>query len=206
MKNVLLIALSLFVSVSTLSAAPEGKHAWKAPVEQKYLAGAVPVVDGKVAFTRTIELPAALNGKADAAYESAKSWLTAYYNNGGEDMVARKSVLTDAAAHHFAVELAQYIYFVKSSLVTDRTKIFYTIDVKIEGSKAVLTVSDISYRYDEERAAEDFTAEQQIVDAVAIKKNGKKLFPNYGKFRTQTIDLVDALADSLKAYLASGNQ
>lgn len=201
MKNVLLIALSLLVSFSTLNAAPKEKHAWKAPVAEKYLVGAVPVVDGKVVITRAIELPAALAGQTDTAYEAAKAWLTHYYNEAGENMIARKSVLTDATAHHFAVEMAQYIYFVRTVLVTDFSKIFYTIDIKIDANNILLSVSNISYRYDEERNPMQFTAEEQITDQVALKNGGKKFYPNYGKFRTQTIDTIDELAASLSEYL-----
>lgn len=174
------------------------KAAWKTPVEEKYLAGAVPTVDGKVVFSRTIEL--SKDADLDKAFTSGKQWVANTLSKDPQ-AISRRSINIDPAAHCFALHIEQWITFTNKKLALDRTRVYYTLNVKMEDTKVMLTFSDITYLYEEERTPQELTAEEQITDEAALQKNGKSFYRTYGKFRTGTIDMVDAVTESLAEAL-----
>lgn len=202
MKKLLAFFAVLFMAASlsaqVFSNEPGTKSPWKKPVDEKYLAGAVPEVNGKVVFTRTVELQGAMTD-TEKALEKAKLWVSTQLS-AHPDIIARKNQGIDHASHSFKLDVAQWLVFTNAVLSLDRTKCFYTLQVAIQPGKATLTVSDIHYLYEEEREPRELTAEQQITDKAAIKK-GKSFYPEFGKFRVRTIQMVDSLEESFQNYM-----
>jgi len=170
---------------------------WNKPVDEKYLAGAVPTVDGKVVFTRTFTLSENSTKQADLVFKEAKAWIGNQLNVN-EDMISRKAVSVDSVKHEFTLHVEQWLIFTDKALSLDRTRIYYKLDYKINGNQVTMTVSDIHYLYEEERTPTRLTAENQITDKISIKKNGKTFYPFFGKFRVRTIQMVDKLEEGFK--------
>lgn len=197
-RTLLLLAIFCMVFSASAQLIKQGSKApWKKPVAEKYLAGAVPVVDGVVVFSRTVDLPAALAANHDEAFETTKRWIANGFAQS-QQPISRKSNEVNAEKRFFSLQIEQWLTFTDKVLNLDRSRIYYTLDVFIDGNKAYLTIYGISYLYEEEREAMKMTAEEQITDAVALKKGGKTLYPEYGKFRVCTIQMVDNITASLQ--------
>lgn len=193
-----LLTLACTIFAASAQLIKEGERApWKKPVVAQFLQGAVPVVDGKVLFTRTIEISDAKAANLDQTFEMAKHWVSNQFGSN-PDMLSRKSIDVNASAHTFTLQVEQWLVFTNMAWSLDRSRIYYTMNVTMQGNKATLTFSDITYLYEEERAPTKLTAEEQIIDEVCLKKNGKTFFPTYGKFRVRTIQMVDSIAQSLQ--------
>lgn len=193
MKNVI-IALLLALTCCTVQAQLIKE---KAPIESKYLAGAVPVVDGKVTFSRELQTQAPLSKKE--AYKALSSWIAMYFNNA--DVLRRTNIGSNADEGHIEIGIVQYITFRSSTFVLDRTQIIYHLSIDINQSKVNVKMDEISYFYEEERAPTKYTAEEWITDEVSLnrKKNGFNRFQ--GKFRIKTIDLFDNLCNEISSAL-----
>lgn len=167
--------------------------AQKGPVDQKYLAGAVPVIDNHVVFSQTIEVSNGLS--ADSLYRKAMRWVGNFYK--GDDVISRKSLQSQPENHFFSVGINENLYFKRKALVTDWTTAIYELDIKISGNKVSVSMQNLSFTYENQH----FAAEQYITDEIALKKDGKSFFRNYGKFRTKSIDRFEEICDSLHLFL-----
>lgn len=172
----------------------------KEPVDPKYLAGAVPVVDGKVTFSRDIEFKSSL--PADSLYHLLARWTGGYFS-ANPDVLMRKNINSSLADHRVEVGVVQYLTFKKSALVLDRTQIIYALTMQIAEGKVTVKMSDISYYYEEDRVPEKFKAEEWITDKMALNKKMTRYVHGHGKFREKTIDLFDNLAADVKFFLES---
>lgn len=165
--------------------------------DQKYLAGAVPVVDGRVQFTKEIEAP----GKdANQIYDIILKYMqkmTKEPNQLGQSRI----VLEDAANHEICGTYQEWLVFKNKPLVLDRTRFFYNLMAKCENGKAKLTLTRIYYLYDEERLAQKYQAEEWITDEYGLKKNKNKLSRVTGKFRKKTIDRKDYIFNKIESLL-----
>ncbi len=165
-------------------------------VEAKYLAGAVPVKDGHVVFSRSIALPDGLD--ADDAYKKALAWVGEFYKH--EDVLTRKNNNSNIEEHLVSAGIVEYLTFKRKALVLDRTQIIYMLDIKVNGKVLDVRMYNISYYYDEERDKLHYAAENLITDDKALNKKGTKLFAgDYKKFRMKTIDHFDAICNSIAA-------
>ena len=76
----------------------------------------------------------------------------------------------------------------------DRTRFIYQIQAQAEGNRVKLSISQISYYYNEDGEGKNgvyYKGEEWISDKEAINKKGTKLYPRSGKFRIKTIDRVE---------------
>ena len=130
--------------------------------------GAVPEVDGKIVFSYDIDVP----GKtAQEIYDLAYVAL---------DMIAAR--------------YREWLEFSKSFIALDRTEFSYTMIAKCYDNKLHLTLSRISYNYEEGRSTGlKTTAEKWISDKQAVNKKRTKLIPGTAKFRKKTIDRKNAI-------------
>ncbi|MBQ9677163.1 MAG: DUF4468 domain-containing protein [Prevotella sp.] len=163
---------------------------------QKYLQGAVPVVDGKVVFSRTFEAP----GKT--AFE--------LYNIIGkflQDMTKESNQLNseivkaDTTDYELGARYEEWLVFQSNVISLDRTRFYYVLKASCQDGKVVVEMSHIKYLYEEQRKAQRYKAEDWITDKVAVNKKNTKLLPLTGKFRRKTIDRKDYLFNKIEGLL-----
>ena len=164
--------------------------------DQKYLRGAVPEVDGKVVFTKTIEAP----GKnADQIYDIVLQYMQKMV--GEKNQINSRVVVDDKAGHVAGVGIEEWLVFKSAALSLDRTRFLYSLKAECADGRVVLTLAHIRYLYEENRKPERLKAEEWITDQVAVNKKNTRLFPGSGKFRRKTIDRKDYLFNKIESLL-----
>ncbi len=165
--------------------------------DQKYLAGAVPVIDGKVQFTKEISAP----GKSAAQiYDIILKYFTQLTKEDNQ-LEQSRIVGKDSINHSVAGSYQEWLVFKNKPLVLDRTRFMYTLTAQCEDGKATITMRRIYYYYDEERDPQTYLAEEWITDEYGLKKNKQKLSRVSGKFRRKTIDRKDYLFNKIANLL-----
>lgn len=153
----------------------------------KYLSGAVPVVDGRVTFTRTLTLPGM---SRQAVYDVMLKWMNermaANHNNS---RVAYKN----PEKGEIVAIANEWLVFSSSVLSLDRTDIAYQMVADCQDGKCKLTLGRI--RYDYRDGEEKYTAEEWITDRVALNKKQTKLVIGLRKWRVKTVDFVNQMFD-----------
>lgn len=152
--------------------------------DSKYLAGAVPEVDGKVVFSKEFSIPGM---SQDEIYERMLKWMTGLLK---ENKNNSRVVYADKAAGTIAGIGEQWIVFSSSALSLDRTLINYQITVNCKPSGCVMEIEKIRYTY---REKEKYTAEEWITDKYALNKAKTKLVRGLAKWRRKTVDFADNL-------------
>lgn len=165
--------------------------------DAKYLAGAVPTVDGKVVFSTTLDAPGKSAGEI---YAILKKYMLRMTKEKNQFETSSLSV-QDSVSHTLAGVYQEWLVFKNSSLSLDRTRFKYTLIADCKDGKANVTISRISYLYEEERSPQKFTAEEWITDENALRKNKQKLLPVSGKFRRKTVDRKDYLFNKMQNLL-----
>lgn len=160
--------------------------------DSKYLAGAVPVVDGKVVFSRTFNLAGA---QQDAIYDRMLDWATQRMKQNGNNS---RVVYTDKEKGSIAAIGEEYIVFKSSALSLDRTIVNYQLTVDAQPDKCLVEIEKIRYAYQDN---ERYSAEEWITDEVALNKAKTKLNRGIAKFRTKTVDFAEDIFDSAEAAL-----
>ena len=194
MKNILLTLL-LLLGVCTASAQLIKE---KAPVEMKYLAGAVPVVDGKVTFS--CDIPVRCKMSQDTLFLHIHRWLSNTYNMRGVLKYADLGSNREQKVHIVGVN--EYIVFKQKAFVLDRSQMIYRLSIQQEKDNLHVIMTDITYYYEEERDPVKLTAEEWITDENALSEDKRDLKRGHGKFRIQTIDLFDEITSYLASFMA----
>ena len=163
--------------------------------DSKYLAGAVPEVNGKVVFTREFSVPG-MSG--EEIFGRAKAWLDARLKKNGN---TSRIVLTEEANKRVVGTGDEWIVFSSTVLALDRTRITYQLLVNCEAEKCALEVSKVRFIYRD--GEEKYAAEEWIVDKYALNKDKTKLVKGLAKWRRKTVDFVDELSDELAQALGS---
>ena len=166
--------------------------------DSKYLAGAVPEVDGKVVFSKEFSIPGL---SQDEVYDRMMKWISARLalneNNSRVVYSEKEKGLIVGTGD-------EWIVFSSSALSLDRTKIFYQLSVVCQPEKCTLEVEKIRFNYREGK--EKYTAEEWITDKYALNKAQTKLVRGLAKWRRKTVDFVDGLclgaAEALSASTA----
>lgn len=158
--------------------------------QEKYLRGAVPEVNGKVTFSRTIEAPMR---SREEIFQTAQQWAEQEFT--GNDELKSRILYTNASKGELACLGEEYLVFADKAFSLDRAKITYQMNLGISDGKCEAKIISIRYAYE----GENLTAENTITDAYALYKNKNKLIRQPGKFRTYTIDLVERLFSGLQA-------
>ena len=156
----------------------------------KYLAGAVPEVNGKVVFSDTLQLPGMTTAQI---YDQILIWANANYNTK-ESRVAYSNKDEAIVANRGKSELL----FSSSALSVDRAHVNYQLNIFALENACRIEMRSINYEYNvsHKRTPEKYLAENWITDKEAL--NGKdKLYRHNGKFRTMTIDLFDDICNSI---------
>ncbi len=163
----------------------------------KYLRGAVPEVDGKVVFSKTIDIP----GKnAEQIYTIVKGYMKKMQRE--KNQINNMLFLDDSISHkEIAGRYEEWLVFKKNAITLDQTRFYYVLSTKIQNEKIVLSLSHISYFYEENRDPQRIKAEEYITDKEAVNKKNTKLYPIVGKFRRKTIDRKDFLFNKIESLL-----
>ena len=205
MKNILMLLLTLMPLTLWAQA-----NTWERPEEEtedvvqtqktnpdeKYLKGAVPEVDGKVVFSKTIEAP----GKsADEILSIVKKYM--------EKMTREKNQINsqifndDNKKYEIVGQYEEWLVFRSNAIMLDQTRLYYILTAQCENGKVNLTISRIQYLYEENRKPQRIKAEEWITDKEAVNKKNTRLYPISGKFRRKTIDRKDFLFNKFESLL-----
>ena len=194
------IAIMMCVPMLTMA-----QNTWEMENEQgvtvnpdsKYLAGAVPVVDGRVVFKTEISAP----GKSkEQIYDILLKYMTQLTKEKNQFEQSRL-IVKDSIRYTLGGSYQEWLVFKNKPLVLDRTRFMYTITAQCENGKAVIAMSRIYYLYDEERNPQTYKAEEWITDEYGLKKSKEKLSKVTGKFRRKTIDRKDFLFGKFASLL-----
>lgn len=204
MKKILMFMLA-FVPVTMWAQ----DNTWERPEEEevevkeqktnpdaKYLRGAVPEVDGKVVFSKTIEAP----GKSAADIFRT---IRAYMQKMGREknQINNQFLVNDSTKYELGGNYEEWLVFKKTALVLDQTRFMYVLEAHCQDGKVVVTLSHIRYLYEEQRDPQRLKAEGWITDNDAVNKKNTKLYPRTGKFRRKTIDRKDFLFNKIESLL-----
>lgn len=164
----------------------------------KYMAGAVPVVDGKVVFTRTLSLP---GESQQHIFNLALKWAQEHFTP--QDDFQSKVLMSDAPSGQIVCLGQQYLVFTDKALSLDRSLITYQMYLTCSPDKCEAKIAGIRYAYNMGGVEQIIPAEDQITDEQTINTKKGKLYKSTGKFRIHTIDLADQLFASLEKALGS---
>jgi len=195
----------IFAMMMCLPLSMMAQNTWEMPdaaektsnPDQKYLVGAVPVVDGKVTFHKVFEAP----GKsADQVYDIVKTYMAKMVKEPNQ-LEQSRIVITDSIKHEVVASFQEWLVFKSTALVLDRTRLMYHLIANCEDGKADITMTRIYYLYEEERDPQTFKAEEWITDEEGLNRKKTKLARVSGKFRRKTIDRKDYLFDKFSSLL-----
>lgn len=166
--------------------------------DAKYLAGAVPEVNGEVVWTMSLNVP----GKdAETLYQEMLQYMTDMTkeeNQSEQSMVS----LVNKSEHIIVAHFNEWLVFQDTFLSLDRTHFVYTIVTTCSDNKVDVKLFRISYIYEESRGSKNvYKAEDWITDKYALNKKGTKLAKITGKFRRKTIDRKDYIFNSISGLL-----
>lgn len=165
----------------------------KSETDIRYMAGAVPEVNGKVVLTRTVEVPAGLTQQE--VMNRVDAWLVRCTK---DERMHYNQRLPKAANNELQHSYSMELTFSKSFLAHDFAELAYVLAVRYEGGQLIMEMSHINYKYNENNKLNKYTAEEMIVDKYALNKKKTKLIFGFKKFRMKTIDLLDELQISLQ--------
>ncbi|GAB6008499.1 DUF4468 domain-containing protein [Dysgonomonas reticulitermitis] len=163
--------------------------------QNKYLAGAVPEVGGKVVFEKSVTVKQLIDD--DRFFSLMDKWAQENYKSEGD--LNNRVLLSDPQSRTIACGGEKYLVFKKSALVLDQAKMTYQLLMKVGNGKCDVTARGIKYDYSDSKDLQP--AEQMITDKIALNKKGDKLNRYYDKFRTQTIDSISSIFRSIDVYL-----
>lgn len=162
-------------------------------VDPKYLAGAVPEVNGEVVFTLDKDVPGM---SADSIYDKVYAVISEIVDEGkgsGLQPQARIAAV-NKAEHTIAARVKEWLVFTSNFISLDRTEFNYTLIARAKDGHVNVKMERISYAYEMNRkdaAGMKEKAEDWITDKHALNKKQTKLSPLSGKFRRKTIDRKD---------------
>lgn len=170
----------------------------------KYLAGAVPEIDGHVVFTLDKDVPGM---SADHIYNKVYAVMQDVVNETKDKELAPESRIAavNKTEHSIAARIKEWLVFSSNFISLDRTEFNYTLVARISNGRVSMTLERINYAYETKRGSNQglrVKAEDWITDKEAISKNGLKLRKANGKFRQKTIDRKDNIFGRICKALA----
>ena len=166
--------------------------------DPKYGVGAVKEENGKVVFNYDLSC----DKDSESAYKIVEAWMRGRFVKPA--VVESKIVRNSKEKGIISINSTETIVFKNTALVTDFTKIIYTMTVSVQEDGCKVSFTDISYAYNENRdgvVATFFPAEDWITDKEAMNKKQTKFLKKTGKFRVCTIDLFANISNALQKTL-----
>lgn len=163
-----------------------------AQTDERYLAGAVPVKEGKVIFSKEYKIPGYSKSRV---YETMLEWAKANFNTDTKRIVYADVEKGEIAA----VANKEYMEFSRTALSLDRARVTYRLTMECSDGLCKVELGGIRYEYDVsyQREPEKYLAEEWIIDKYALNKSQTKLNRISGKFRKGTINLADAYFEEI---------
>lgn len=176
-------------------------------VDNKYLAGAVPEVNGRIVFSKEV-----VTKKTESeCFAILKEWLSERFKPKAATNTQRATnahvvyAMEKEDICKMKCEGDEYLVFINTPLALDQTRIHYVFDVSFQNGLVKLKLSSIKYDYNETSNNSSYntiSAENQITDKLALNKTRTKLVRELGtKYRVHTIDLKDELFDDITDLL-----
>ena len=160
--------------------------------DSKYLAGAVPEVNGQVIFQQTF---AAENKSQTEIYNVMKAYLQKLTKE--ENQLRRTQIiLDDSVKGQFVGRFEEWMIFKKKPFNLDRTRFRYMFTINCTNGQCSMVINQISYYYEEDLEGNNgrtYRAEEWINDENALNKAKTKLLWGTGKFRRKTVDRVETI-------------
>lgn len=208
---------TVFISLMTLmlGGSAQAQGVWEVPQQQekadskaqklekksedeRYLRGAVPVVDGRV--TWKLDVPVE-NKNATELYDRMLEIMTAMTREEGQ-LEDSKVSLVNHEQHTIVATMREWIVFKSNAIMLDRAKMSYVFTAECTDGKVHVVLSRFKYDYDERpRHQFKYKAEEWITDEVALNKRGTRLYPVSAKFRRKTIDRKDEIFARIQTAL-----
>ncbi|MCQ2058983.1 MAG: DUF4468 domain-containing protein [Bacteroidaceae bacterium] len=166
--------------------------------DPRYGVGAVKEENGKVVFNYDLSC----DKDKESAFDIVEAWMRGRFVQPA--VVESKIVKNNKDKSVIAVNSTETIVFKNTPLVTDFTKILYTMTVSVQEEGVKVSFTDISYAYNENRdgvVATFFPAEDWITDKESMNKKQTKFLKKTGKFRVCTIDLFTNISNALQKAL-----
>ena len=172
--------------------------------DPKYLLGAVPETEGVVTFQKNITV-------TDKSEQQVYDILLAYINNSImsnaiPNQQYSRLISEEKGNGTIVARIEEYMTFSHVFLNLDRTRFRYLLSAKVTGQKVNLTITQVSYYYNEDREGKNgvnYKAEEWITDKVAVNKKGTRLYPRSGKFRMRTVNRVQEIFEGFKDALTT---
>ncbi len=160
--------------------------------DSKYLAGAVPEVNGQVLFQQTF---AVKDKNQQEIYGVMKDFLGKMMKEEIQ-MSGTKMAMEDPAKGVLVGRFEEWMTFKKKPFVWDRTRFRYLLTIECSDGKCHMELTQISYYYEEDLEGYNgrtYKAEEWINDANALNKAQDKLLWGSAKFRRKTVDRVESI-------------
>ena len=164
----------------------------------KYMAGAVPEVDGKVVFTRELNVS---GFSGEQIYNALLDWSHKTFTENSS-----RILYTDAQRGVIAAQ-GEEVMIIKIGLFPGKVKAMYMLTINSSDGKCTLTTSRIRYKNNpsSKDGEEIIAAEEYITDKYALNKTKTKIFRGTGDYRSKTIDIVDRIAAEAQNAVYSYN-
>lgn len=186
MKNRILYTLALLALC--LSAVAQENY----NIEKYLKAGAVPTVGGKVVFTDSVSI---VDGYTSEQVNTlARAWVESFL----KDRDAARNRVVKEENGRIDVMAQQEIVFANNAFSYDKALMNYVVTLNSAPDRCIISISRISYNYNDGTTTEVIIAEDYITDENAVNKKGTRLIPMTGKFRRKTIDAADEIFASFQ--------
>lgn len=183
MNKLTILFLTLFLACLPMAMQADSQK--EKEDDTRYLAGAVPEVDGKVVFSKEFQIP----GMSETQiYDTMLKWMNERLKENNN--IDSRVVYSDPEKGTIAGVGEEWIVFRSSALSLDRTLINYQITVTCKPGNCLVELEKIRFTY---REKEKYKAEEWISDQYALSKDKTKLVRGLAKWRRKTVDFADNL-------------
>lgn len=167
--------------------------------DSRYLAGAVPEVNGKVVFSKEYSIPGM---PQDEIFDRARSWLETRLQ--GVNFAEGRVVYEDAQQGDLIGMSRERLVFSQSALALDYAVMTCQLTIECKPEQCLFKVEKVRYVYHEgQKNQEKYAAETWITDKYALNKAKTKLVLGLAKWRRKTVDFVDDQCESLADALST---
>ena len=203
MKRIMMAVVLAFMPVMLLTTQAQllmKKHYEGRQPSEYYLKGAVTERDGKVVFSKDIDVPGksarelffAVGQWAELRYMANTTrgqWYDANFFHNYENA----NILTaDIDQLTISCQGDEELVFTNKVLNRDAARLFYLLKLCFQDGHVYAELSQIAYTYTFVERPEHMKAEEWIADSEAFDKKGR-LLKSVARFRVKTIDLKDEL-------------
>lgn len=165
--------------------------------DEKYLEGAVPLVNGNIEWEKTFETASS----PEDNYQRMIQFFAAMTKEKNQ-LPSSNVALVNENERTIVAHFEEWLVFASNFISIDRTKFIYNIIATCQGNTVNVRLFRISYRYEEERTTKSLIkAEEWITDDVCLNKKKTKLNRISGKFRRKTIDRKDEIFKNIEQTL-----